>query len=82
MTNADGSLKEGGVTAPPFFHCEMYSMTDSRRTNLPIGRGLRGRCPRCGEGRLFQGFLSLRTACDNCGLTTILPMPAMAPRYS
>jgi len=36
--------------------------------NLPIGRGLRGRCPRCGEGALFQGFLSLRPACDQCGL--------------
>jgi uncharacterized protein (DUF983 family) len=36
--------------------------------NLPIGRGLRGRCPRCGEGRLFQGFLSLRPACGHCGL--------------
>lgn len=36
--------------------------------NLPIGRGLRGRCPRCGEGRLFQGFLSLRSACEHCGL--------------
>src|SRR6516162_11122387 len=36
--------------------------------NLPIGRGLRGRCPRCGEGRLFQGFLSLRPACERCGL--------------
>jgi uncharacterized protein (DUF983 family) len=36
--------------------------------NLPIGRGLRGRCPRCGEGRLFQGFLSLRSACERCGL--------------
>ena len=35
---------------------------------LPIGRGLRGRCPRCGEGRLFQGFLSLRSACERCGL--------------
>jgi uncharacterized protein (DUF983 family) len=35
---------------------------------LPIGHGLRGRCPRCGEGRLFQGFLSLRPACDHCGL--------------
>jgi len=29
---------------------------------------LRGRCPRCGEGRLFQGFLSLRSACERCGL--------------
>ena len=37
-------------------------------SNLPIGRGLRGRCPRCGEGRLFQGFLALRPACGKCGL--------------
>ena len=36
--------------------------------NIPIGRGLRGRCPRCGEGRLFQGFLALRPACEKCGL--------------
>ncbi|HYC18232.1 MAG TPA: DUF983 domain-containing protein [Pseudolabrys sp.] len=35
---------------------------------LPIGRGLRGRCPRCGEGRLFKGFLALRPACEHCGL--------------
>jgi uncharacterized protein (DUF983 family) len=37
-------------------------------TALPISRGLRGRCPRCGEGRLFQGFLNLRSACEKCGL--------------
>jgi len=35
---------------------------------LPIARGLRGRCPRCGEGHLFQGFLSLRPRCEHCGL--------------
>jgi uncharacterized protein (DUF983 family) len=35
---------------------------------LPIARGLRGHCPRCGEGRLFQGFLTLRESCDRCGL--------------
>jgi uncharacterized protein (DUF983 family) len=35
---------------------------------LPIGRGLRSRCPRCGEGRLFQGFLTLRPKCEHCGL--------------
>jgi uncharacterized protein (DUF983 family) len=44
-------------------------MTDKAPTNnLPIGRGLRGRCPQCGEGRLFHGFLSLRPACERCGL--------------
>ncbi len=37
-------------------------------TALPIGRGLRGRCPACGEGKLFQGFLTLRPACEHCGL--------------
>ncbi|HEU5017230.1 MAG TPA: DUF983 domain-containing protein [Pseudolabrys sp.] len=35
---------------------------------LPIARGLRGRCPRCGEGCLFGGFLSLRPQCERCGL--------------
>jgi uncharacterized protein (DUF983 family) len=35
---------------------------------LPIARGLRGRCPRCGEGRLFQGFLNVCPACERCGL--------------
>jgi uncharacterized protein (DUF983 family) len=35
---------------------------------LPIARGLAGRCPRCGKGRLFQGFLGLRQRCESCGL--------------
>jgi uncharacterized protein (DUF983 family) len=35
---------------------------------LPIARGLRCRCPRCGDGKLFQGFLTLRPACERCGL--------------
>ena len=26
------------------------------------------RCPRCGKGKLFQGFLTLRPRCDVCGL--------------
>ncbi len=48
----------------------VYSaMTDQASpANLPIARGLRGRCPRCGEGQLFQGFLTLRPACERCGL--------------
>ena len=35
---------------------------------LPIARGLRCRCPRCGMGQLFQGFLTLRPRCEVCGL--------------
>ncbi|MFD2238600.1 DUF983 domain-containing protein [Aureimonas populi] len=30
--------------------------------------GLRGRCPRCGEGPLFAGFLRLDKRCEECGL--------------
>ena len=35
---------------------------------LPIARGLAGRCPRCGKGGLFHGFLGLRKSCESCGL--------------
>ncbi|MEZ5782195.1 MAG: DUF983 domain-containing protein [Rhizobiaceae bacterium] len=34
----------------------------------PIRAGLRGRCPRCGEGRLFAGFLTVAERCGVCGL--------------
>ena len=34
----------------------------------PILTGLLCRCPRCGQGRLFAGYLSLAKNCDNCGL--------------
>lgn len=34
----------------------------------PLATGLSGRCPRCGEGRLFEGFLTTAPRCTNCGL--------------
>jgi uncharacterized protein (DUF983 family) len=34
----------------------------------PLWNGLACRCPRCGKGRLFEGFLTLRPACEACGL--------------
>lgn len=30
-------------------------------------RGLRGRCPNCGEGRILEGYLKVRPNCSNCG---------------
>jgi len=29
---------------------------------------MRGRCPRCGQGKLFRGFLELQPRCSVCGL--------------
>ncbi len=34
----------------------------------PISTGLRCRCPRCGEGALFDGFLTMKPRCSACGL--------------
>jgi len=34
---------------------------------LAMARGLRGRCPACGRGRLFRTFLKVADACDVCG---------------
>lgn len=34
----------------------------------PVKSGLKGHCPRCGEGRLFKGFLSVAPRCNACGL--------------
>ena len=31
-------------------------------------RGMRRRCPRCGEGRLYDGWMKLRETCEACGL--------------
>lgn len=34
----------------------------------PLGAGLSCRCPRCGRGRLFKGFLAVASRCSDCGL--------------
>ena len=33
----------------------------------PFATGLSGRCPKCGEGALFDGFLKIARQCDVCG---------------
>ena len=33
-----------------------------------VSAGLRGRCPRCGQGRLFNGFLAVGERCGVCRL--------------
>jgi len=50
-------------------------MTDAVTPSAPAGGvmpfrtvTLRGRCPRCGKGRLFKGLLDVAPACKACGL--------------
>ncbi|RFB04889.1 DUF983 domain-containing protein [Parvularcula marina] len=34
----------------------------------PMAAGMGGKCPRCGQGALYDGFLKLKTHCPSCGL--------------
>lgn len=34
----------------------------------PFRAGLLCRCPRCGDGKLFKGYLKLAPSCSACGL--------------
>jgi uncharacterized protein (DUF983 family) len=34
----------------------------------PYAAGAAGRCPGCGEGPLFEGFLKVAPVCEACGL--------------
>jgi uncharacterized protein (DUF983 family) len=42
-------------------------LAEKRDVWAAMKRGFRGRCPRCGEGRLFRAFLKTADACSHCG---------------
>ncbi|MGI9386160.1 MAG: DUF983 domain-containing protein [Methyloligellaceae bacterium] len=47
----------------------------------PVSAGLKGLCPRCGEGRIFQNFLGVRRNCDACGLDLSFADTADGPAF-
>ena len=54
---------------PPLCLGKSVWMTENAYPPLsPALTGLTCRCPRCGKGRLFQGFLNTRPHCEACGL--------------
>lgn len=46
----------------------MGRMSQSPAFATALSRGLRGRCPHCGEGRLFRTYLKVSQACPACGV--------------
>jgi uncharacterized protein (DUF983 family) len=40
----------------------------TERLPSPFATGLACRCPRCGEGQLFRGYLKANKRCESCGL--------------
>ncbi|MEP3048879.1 MAG: DUF983 domain-containing protein [Roseibium sp.] len=56
--------------------------TDTKWPKLPpIKTGLKGRCPQCGEGKMFDGFLTIKPTCDHCGLDYSFADPADGPAF-
>ncbi len=46
---------------------EAYENTHPRRlVRSALLRGARGRCPRCGIGRLFRAYLKVKDSCAHC----------------
>jgi len=56
-------------------------MTTTRKPPSTLVAGLRCRCPRCGAGRLFSGFLTLAKGCDRCGQSFAFADPADGPAF-
>ncbi|MGO8036192.1 DUF983 domain-containing protein [Rhizobium leguminosarum] len=50
-------------------------------TKVPALTGIKGRCPRCQRGHLFNGLLSLAPACEVCGLDYSFADPADGPAF-
>ena len=58
---------EAMSTAPKTWTRET-AIGEKRNVWTAIKRGFRGRCPRCGEGKLFRAFLKVDNNCSACGL--------------
>jgi uncharacterized protein (DUF983 family) len=52
-----------------------------RSLRVPIMRGLACHCPRCGKGKLFQGFLTPAPRCVSCGLDYSFADSADGPAF-
>jgi uncharacterized protein (DUF983 family) len=56
-------------------------MTEKSKIATGLRRGLGLRCPHCGEGRLFSGFLKVTEHCEACGADNTLYPADDAPPY-
>jgi uncharacterized protein (DUF983 family) len=56
------------VTPPTKVWTRETGLTEKRDVWTAMKRGFRGRCPRCGQGKLFRAFLKVDNNCSVCGL--------------
>jgi uncharacterized protein (DUF983 family) len=56
------------VTPPTTVWTRETGAAEKRDVWTAMKRGFRGRCPRCGQGKLFRAFLKVDDHCSVCGL--------------
>ena len=56
------------VSSNPIVWTRQSTGAEKRDVWTALKRGFRGRCPRCGEGKLFRAFLKVDNNCSVCGL--------------
>ena len=56
------------MSAAPKVWTRESAVTEKRNVWTALKRGFRGRCPRCGEGKLFRAFLKVDDHCSVCDL--------------
>jgi uncharacterized protein (DUF983 family) len=56
------------VSPPTKIWTRQTGLTEKRDLWTAMKRGFRGRCPRCGQGKLFRAFLKVDNSCSVCGL--------------
>jgi len=56
------------MSARPIVWSRETGAIEKRDVWSALKRGFRGRCPRCGEGKLFRAFLKVDNNCSVCGL--------------
>jgi uncharacterized protein (DUF983 family) len=56
------------VSTRPVVWTRETGATEKRDVWTAMKRGFRGRCPRCGEGKLFRAFLKVDDHCSVCEL--------------
>lgn len=49
------------------FGGERHAGRPARPLLAAMWNGFRGKCPHCGEGKLFSSFVTVAPACDRCG---------------
>ena len=55
------------TVSTPTVWSQETALKEKRDVWQAIKRGFRGRCPRCGEGKLFRAFLKTADSCSVCG---------------